>query len=75
MHTSFPSRAWEREGIGLLLLVLENLVQTAYSRDKHNPLARANLQLEINRHLWRLALEFQVIPLKRYEHGSLRGTI
>ena len=31
---------------------------------------RANLQLEVQRHLWRLAYELQVIPQKRYEHGA-----
>ena len=52
-----------------LLQILEALVEAAYSRDKRLPLVRANRQLEINRHLWRLALELKVISLKRYEHG------
>jgi hypothetical protein len=53
-----------------LLKVLEDLVEAAYSKQKREALARANRQLEINRHFWRLAYELQVIPLKRYEHGA-----
>ena len=53
-----------------LLTVLEALVQAAYTRHKQAGLQRANLQLEVQRHLWRLAYELQVIPLKRYEHGA-----
>ena len=53
-----------------LLAVLEALVEAAYSRDKRAALARANLRLAVNRHLWRLALELKVINLKRYEHGA-----
>jgi hypothetical protein len=52
-----------------LLNVLENLVDAAYSQQKQNALRQANRQLEINRHLWRLAYELQVIPIKSYEHG------
>ena len=55
---------------GGLLLVLEGLVEAAYSREKKPLLARANRQLEVNRHLWRLALELKAINLKRYEHGA-----
>jgi hypothetical protein len=52
------------------LSILEALVEAAYSRDKRASLTRANRQLAVNRHLWRLALELQVINLKRYEHGA-----
>ncbi len=52
------------------LEVLEALVEAAYSRQKEGPLRRANLRLEVTRHLWRLAYELQVMPLKRYEHGA-----
>jgi hypothetical protein len=52
------------------LTVLEALVEAAYSRDKRAALARANRQLAVNRHLWRLALELKVINLQRYEHGA-----
>jgi hypothetical protein len=42
-----------------LLKVLENLIEAAYSKQKQIPLYQANRQLEINRHLWRLAYELQ----------------
>ncbi len=53
-----------------LLSVLESLVEAAYTRDKKAALTSANRQLAVNRHLWRLAMELEVINLKRYEHGS-----
>ncbi len=55
-----------------LLAVLEDLVEAAYSRerDKRPALQRANRQLTVCRHLWRLALELKVINLKRYEYGA-----
>jgi hypothetical protein len=52
------------------LTILEALVEAAYSRDKRTFLSRANRQLEVNRHLWRLALELKVITLKHYEYGA-----
>lgn len=52
-----------------LLKVLENIIEAAYSQQKRSPLQQANRQLEINRHLWRLAYELQVISIKSYEHG------
>jgi hypothetical protein len=51
------------------LLILECLVEAAYSRDKQAALQQANRRLAVNRHLWRLAMELKVINLKRYEHG------
>lgn len=53
-----------------LLKVLENLIEAAYSQQKQTALRCANRQLEINRHLWRLCYELQIIALKTYEHGS-----
>ncbi len=53
-----------------LLRVLEALVEAAYSREKRAALTIANRTLEIERHLWRLAHELRVIPLKRYEQGA-----
>ncbi len=56
----------------ILLEVLELLVEAAFSRDadKRVALKRANLRLEVTRHLWRLAHEMQVISTRRYEHGA-----
>ncbi len=53
-----------------LLEVLELLVEAAYSHQKRYVLSNANRKLEILRHLWRLALELQLIPIKSYEHGA-----
>jgi hypothetical protein len=55
---------------GGLLEVLELLVEAAYSRNKDIPLRRANLQLEVVRHLWRLAHELKVMATRQYEHGA-----
>ena len=53
-----------------LLAVLEALVQAAYTRDKRAALTRANLDLELARHLWRLAYELRAINVGRFEHGA-----
>ena len=53
-----------------LLDVLELLVDAAYSRNKETPLKRANLRLEMVRHLWRLAHELKVMTTRQYEHGA-----
>jgi len=50
--------------------VLEDLVEAAYTQQKKPPLTRANRQLAIVRHLWRLAYELKVIPQRRYQHGA-----
>jgi hypothetical protein len=55
-----------------LLDVLEALLEAAYSRNKAEPLGRANRRLDLIRHLWRLAHTLQAIPLKPYEHGATR---
>lgn len=54
----------------VLLEVLEATVESAYSRNKRQSLKRANLKLEVARHLWRLSHEFQAIPTRSYEHGA-----
>ncbi|MEK6804214.1 MAG: diversity-generating retroelement protein Avd [Nitrospirota bacterium] len=53
-----------------LLVVLELLVEAAYSRNKEAPLRRANVQLEVVRHFWRLAHELKVLATRQYEHGA-----
>lgn len=55
---------------GGLLEALELLVEAAYQRNKEAPLRRANLRLEIVRHLWRLAHELKVMATRQYEHGA-----
>ena len=53
-----------------LLEVLELLVEAAYSRSKAAMLKRANLRLEVVRHLWRLGHELSTVSTRRYEHGA-----
>jgi hypothetical protein len=55
-----------------LLEVLERLIEAAYSRDKALALQRANLRLDLVRHLWRLAYRLQAISVRRYDHGAQR---
>lgn len=53
-----------------LLDVLEFLLEAAYTRTKQAALQRANLRLELARHLWRLAQELEVVSTRRYAHGA-----
>jgi hypothetical protein len=53
-----------------LLDVLELLVEAAYTRNKEAPLRRANLRLEVVRHLWRLGHELKAVATRQYEHGA-----
>ena len=53
-----------------LLDVLELLLEAAYTRTKQPALQRANLRLELARHLWRLAHELEAVSTRRYEHGA-----
>lgn len=53
-----------------LLTVLELLIQAAYGQSKQQALERANLRLDVVRHLWRLSYQLKVIPVNRYDHGS-----
>jgi hypothetical protein len=59
----------ERIEVGVLD-VLELLVEAAYTSDKGGPLRRANLRLQVVRHLWRLAHELKVMATRQYEHGA-----
>ncbi|MGH8582775.1 MAG: diversity-generating retroelement protein Avd [Gammaproteobacteria bacterium] len=53
----------------VLLEVLELSVEAAYTHNKRAALQKANLRLEVAKHLWRLALELKSVALRRYEHG------
>lgn len=55
-----------------LLEVLERLIEAAYSRAqaKTDALHRANLRLDVVRHLWRLGHALQSLPTKQYAHGA-----
>jgi len=52
-----------------VLDVLELTVEAAFTRARQSALKRANLRLEVTKHLWRAAHELQVIPTRRYECG------
>ena len=53
-----------------LLDVLELLLEAAFTRAKQHALQRANLRLEVTRHLWRLAHELEAVSTRRYTHGA-----
>ena len=54
-----------------LIEILELLIQASYQRTgKEHSLSQANLQIEVVRHLWRLAYELKVISMKNYHYGS-----
>ena len=53
-----------------MLEVLELSVEAAYTHNKRAALQRANLRLEVAKHLWRLALELQTVAMRQYEHGT-----
>ncbi len=50
----------------VMLEVLEATVESAYTRNKQASLQRANLRLEVARHLWRLSHEFQAISISGF---------
>jgi hypothetical protein len=55
-----------------LLEVLERLIEAAYSRApaKTDALQRANLRLDVVRHLWRLSHALRTLPGNQYAHGA-----
>ena len=54
----------------VLLDVMELLLEAAYTKAKRQALRRANLRLEVARHLWRLAHELAAVSTRRYGHGA-----
>src|SRR5215472_16926308 len=50
--------------------VLELLVEASYTHNKESPLRRANLRLEVARHLWRVGFELRNVATRQYEHGA-----
>ena len=53
-----------------LLTVLEVLIEAAYTRDRRPLLKRANVQIAVTRHLWRMAHELKLVSTRQYEHGA-----
>src|SRR5262245_24320382 len=60
---------------GGLLDVLELLVEAAYTRNKENTLRRANLRLEVVRHLWPLPHELKVVAMPNTGMGQKWSSI
>lgn len=56
--------------INQLYELLERLIQAKYAQKKLNLLTHLNIQLDILRHQTKLLLDFQLIPLARYEYVS-----
>ncbi|WFP51964.1 diversity-generating retroelement protein Avd [Methylomonas sp. EFPC3] len=54
----------------VLLEVLELTVEAAFTHNKRAALHKANLRLEVVKHLWRLAFELRTVALRQYEHGA-----
>ena len=49
--------------------LLELLVQASYTRDKKALLERASLEVDLLRHMLRLARDFRVLGLRRHGYG------
>ncbi len=70
---SFPQKArftFTDRLINLALLIVEDLVEARYSRNKTAILRRANMNLEKLRVLIRICFETRVLPRKAYEQAS-----
>jgi hypothetical protein len=55
----------------LMLDILEDLIEAAYSRRKDAVLRSANLRLEKLRYLIRLSKDLRLLDLNAYEHTAL----
>ena len=49
--------------------LLELLVEASYTRQKSDLLRRANLEVDLLRHLVRLSRDLGVLGVRQYEHG------
>jgi hypothetical protein len=56
--------------INQLYNLLEGLIHAKYAKNKLNNLINLNVGLDILRHQTKLLLDFQLIPLNRYEYVS-----
>lgn len=56
--------------LNLSFLIVEDLIEARYSKNKTMILKRANLNLEKVRVFIRLCYEFRLLPRKSYEHAS-----
>jgi hypothetical protein len=53
-----------------LYALLEGLIQARYASTKLSLLQTLNIHLDILRYQTRLLLDFELIPIKRYEHAA-----
>ncbi len=53
-----------------MLMVVELLIQAAYSKDKRNVLQQANLELQVVKVLIRAGKDLGVTSLRQYEHAA-----
>ncbi len=70
---SFPKKTrftFSDRLINLALLIVEDLVEARYSRNKTMILRRANMNLEKLRVFIRICFETRVLPRKAYEQAS-----
>ena len=70
---SFPKKArftFSDHLINIALLIVEDLVEARYSKNKYPTLRRANMNLEKLRVLIRICFEMKFLPRKSYEFAS-----
>jgi len=70
---NFPKKArftYTDHLINISLLIVEDLVEARYSKNKFSILRRANMNLEKIRILIRICFELQFLPKKSYEYAS-----
>src|SRR5271165_975615 len=56
--------------VQLQMELLENLIEAYYSREKLQPLRRANLRIEKLRHLLRISADMQWLSLQQFEFAT-----
>ena len=56
--------------VNLALLIVEDLVEARYSRNKTQLLRKINMNLEKLRVLIRICYEIKILPKKSYQHAS-----
>ena len=70
---NFPKKArftFSDHLVNIALLIVEDLVEARYSKNKYPTLRRANMNLEKLRVLVRICYELKFLPRKSYEYAS-----
>lgn len=71
---NFPKKArftYTDRLTNLSLLIVEDLIEARYSKNKYQTLRRINMNLEKIRVLIRIGFELKLLPRKSYEYASL----